>query len=80
MHRIIDWNELRNAIYASSPDRFEKDCDPAAVGDRSAAAYQRATRGEKRATARHFGERSCRNPIRILACMKGDVHGTLRRG
>ena len=50
MHRIIDWNELWKAIHASSPWRTEKERDPAAVWDRRAAAYQRVTRDEKRAT------------------------------
>ena len=52
MHRIIDWNELWKAIHASSPGRTKKDRDPAAVWDRKAAAYQRATRDERRATER----------------------------
>ncbi|MDI6720191.1 MAG: methyltransferase domain-containing protein [Methanomicrobiales archaeon] len=50
MHRIIDWNELWKAVHASSPWREEKERDPAAVWDRRAAAYQRVTRDEKRAT------------------------------
>jgi SAM-dependent methyltransferase len=50
MHRIIDWNELWKAIHVSSPERAEKDRDPAAVWDKRAAAYQRATRDEKKAT------------------------------
>lgn len=50
MHRIIDWNELWKAIHASSPGRAEKDRDPAAVWDKRAAAYHRATRDEKDAT------------------------------
>ncbi len=50
MHRIIDWNELWKAIHASSPGRSEKDRDPAAVWDKRAAAYQRATRDETEAT------------------------------
>ncbi|WP_054847357.1 methyltransferase domain-containing protein [Methanoculleus chikugoensis] len=50
MHRIIDWNELWKAIYASSPDRVEKGHDPAAHWNKRAAAYRRATRDEKRAT------------------------------
>ena len=54
MHRIIDWNELWKAIYISSPERMEKEHDPAAVWDRRAAAYRRATRGEHRATAREI--------------------------
>jgi SAM-dependent methyltransferase len=50
MHRIIDWNELWKAIHAGSLGRSEKDRDPAAVWDRRAAAYQRATRDETKAT------------------------------
>ena len=50
MHRIIDWNELWKAIYASSPDRVEKGREPAAHWNRRAAAYRRATRDERRAT------------------------------
>ncbi|KUG14103.1 hypothetical protein ASZ90_016262 [hydrocarbon metagenome] len=52
MHRIIDWNELWKAIHVSSPGRTAKDRDPAAVWDRKAAAYQRATRDERKATGR----------------------------
>jgi len=55
MHRIIDWNELWKAIHVSSPERVEKDRDPAAVWDKRAAAYRRATRGEKRATEQELG-------------------------
>ncbi len=54
MHRIIDWNELWKAIHASSPERIEKDRDPAAAWDKRAAAYRRATRDEKRATEREL--------------------------
>jgi len=54
MHRIIDWNELWKAIHASSSERSEKDRDPAAVWDKRAAAYQRATRDEKKATEREL--------------------------
>jgi SAM-dependent methyltransferase len=50
MHRIIDWNELWKAIHASSPEHAARDRDPAAVWDKRAAAYRRATRGEKGAT------------------------------
>jgi SAM-dependent methyltransferase len=50
MHRIIDWNELWKAIHAASPERSEKDRDPGAAWDRRAAAYRRASRGEKGAT------------------------------
>ena len=50
MHRIIDWNELWKAVYASSPDRVEKGRDPAAHWNKRAAAYRRATRDERRAT------------------------------
>lgn len=50
MHRIIDWNELWKAIYASSPDRVEKGRDPATHWNKRAAAYRRATRDERRAT------------------------------
>lgn len=50
MHRIIDWNELWKAIHVSSPERTAKDRDPAAIWDKRAAAYQRATRDERRAT------------------------------
>ena len=46
MHRIIDWNELWKAIYASSPERVEKNRDPAAHWDKRAAAYHQATRDE----------------------------------
>ncbi|WP_292490448.1 class I SAM-dependent methyltransferase [Methanoculleus sp. 10] len=49
MHRIIAWNELWKAIHASSPKHAARDRDPAAVWDKRAAAYRRATRGEKRA-------------------------------
>ncbi|MDD1661573.1 MAG: class I SAM-dependent methyltransferase [Methanomicrobiales archaeon] len=55
MHRIIDWNELWKAIHAGSPERSEKDRDPAATWDRRAAAYRRATRGEKKATEQELG-------------------------
>ncbi|HZD42687.1 MAG TPA: class I SAM-dependent methyltransferase [Methanomicrobiales archaeon] len=54
MQRIIDWNELWKAIHAGSPGKSEKDRDPAAVWDRRAAAYCRATRGENRATAQEL--------------------------
>ena len=54
MHRIIDWNELWKAIHASSPARVEKDRDPAAVWNKRAAAYRRATHGETRATEREL--------------------------
>ena len=50
MQRIIDWNELWKAVYASSPDRVEKGRDPAAHWNKRAAAYRRATRDERRAT------------------------------
>ncbi|MBT0732803.1 class I SAM-dependent methyltransferase [Methanoculleus bourgensis] len=50
MHRIIDWNELWKVIHASSPEHAARDRDPAAVWDKRAAAYRRATRGEKGAT------------------------------
>jgi SAM-dependent methyltransferase len=50
MHRIIDWNELWKAIHASTPGRLEKERDPAAIWDRRAAAYQRVTRDETKAT------------------------------
>jgi hypothetical protein len=50
MHRIIDWNELWKAIHAASPGRDEKDRDPAAIWDKRAAAYQRVTRDETKAT------------------------------
>jgi len=50
MYRIIDWNELWKAIHVSSPGRTAKDRDPAAVWDKKAASYQRATRDERRAT------------------------------
>ena len=50
MHRIIDWNELWKAVYASSPDRVEKGREPAAHWNKRAAAYRRATRDERRAT------------------------------
>jgi SAM-dependent methyltransferase len=50
MHRIIDWNELWKAIHAGSPRHLEKDRDPAVVWDRRAAAYQRVTRDEMKAT------------------------------
>ena len=50
MHRIIDWNELWKAVYASSPERVEKGHDPAAHWNKRAAAYRRATRDERRAT------------------------------
>jgi len=50
MHRIIDWNELWKAIHIRSPEHIEKIRDPAAVWNKRAAAYRRATRGEKRAT------------------------------
>jgi len=52
MHRIIDWNELWKAIYSGSPGRMKKDRDPAAVWDRKAAAYRKATRGEEKGTER----------------------------
>ncbi|MBA7479520.1 2-methoxy-6-polyprenyl-1,4-benzoquinol methylase, mitochondrial [subsurface metagenome] len=55
MHRIIDWNELWKALHAGSSERVEKDRDPAAVWDRRAAAYQRATRDERRATEQELG-------------------------
>lgn len=54
MHRIIDWNELWKAIHASSPEHAARDRDPAAVWDKRAAAYRRATRGETRATEREL--------------------------
>jgi SAM-dependent methyltransferase len=50
MHRIIDWNELWKAIHAAAPGRSEKDRDPAAIWDKRAAAYQRITRDETKAT------------------------------
>ena len=50
MHRIIDWNELWKAIHASSPEHAARDRDPAAVWDKRAAAYRRATSGETGAT------------------------------
>jgi len=50
MHRIIDWNELWKALYASSPERAEKDRNPAAHWDKRAAAYRRITRDERAAT------------------------------
>lgn len=50
MCRIIDWNELWKVFHASSPERAERDRDPAAVWNRRAAAYRRATHGETRAT------------------------------
>lgn len=55
MQRIIDWNELWKAIHVSSPERLEKERDPAARWDRRAAAYQRATRDEKKATEQELG-------------------------
>jgi SAM-dependent methyltransferase len=54
MHRIIDWNELWKAIHASSPGRAEKDRDPAAIWDKRAAAYQRVTRDETKATGQEL--------------------------
>ncbi len=55
MHRIIDWNELWKALHAGSSERVEKDQDPAAVWDKRAAAYQRVTRDEKKATEHELG-------------------------
>lgn len=55
MHRIIDWNELWKAIRASSPERIEKDRDPAAAWDKRAAAYHRVTRDESGATEQELG-------------------------
>jgi len=52
MHRIINWNELWKAIHVASPGRVKKDRDPAAIWDKKAAAYQKSTRGERRATER----------------------------
>jgi SAM-dependent methyltransferase len=50
MHRIIDWNELWKALHVSSPERAEKDRNPAAHWDKRAAAYRRVTRDERSAT------------------------------
>ena len=50
MHRIIDWNELWKALHVSSPERAEKDRNPAAHWDKRAAAYRRVTRDERLAT------------------------------
>ena len=55
MHRIIDWNELWKAIYASSPERIEKGRDPAAHWNKRAAAYHRATCDETGSTEREIG-------------------------
>lgn len=55
MYRIIDWNELWKAIYVNSPERLQKEHDPAAVWDRRAAAYRRVTRDEKQATEQELG-------------------------
>ncbi len=55
MHRIIDWNELWKALHTGSSERVEKDRDPAAVWDKRAAAYRRATRDERRATEQELG-------------------------
>ncbi|MEM2124461.1 MAG: class I SAM-dependent methyltransferase [Methanolinea sp.] len=52
MHRIVNWNELWKAIFASSPGRIEKEKDPGAVWDRKARAYQKATRGEQESAER----------------------------
>ena len=50
MHRIIDWNELWKVLHVSSPERAEKDRNPAAHWDKRAAAYRRVTRDERSAT------------------------------
>ncbi len=55
MHRIIDWNELWKAIHVSSPGHTRKDRDPAAIWDKKAAAYRRATRDDHQATDRDLG-------------------------
>ncbi|MCE5337871.1 MAG: methyltransferase domain-containing protein [Methanomicrobiaceae archaeon] len=66
MHRIIDWDELWKAIYVSSPERIEKGRDPATVWDRRAAAYRRATRGEKRATEQEIAVLNLRPDDTVL--------------
>lgn len=52
MKPIIDWNELWKAIYASSPERTEKDRDPARIWDRRAPAYPRSTGEDHASTER----------------------------
>jgi len=52
MLRIVNWNELWKAVYSSSPGRMKRDKDPSAIWDRKAAAYQKATKGERRGTDR----------------------------
>ena len=71
MHRIIDWNELWKVIHASSPEHAARDRDPAAVWDKRAAAYRRATRGEKGVTEQELGNRDVRLGETILGVGAG---------
>ena len=64
MHPIIDWNELWKALHAGSPERAEKDRDPAAHWDKRAAAYRRVTRDERSAT---------RQELAILGVQPGET-------
>ncbi|MCT8338378.1 class I SAM-dependent methyltransferase [Methanoculleus sp. Afa-1] len=66
MQRIIDWNELWKAVYASSPDRVEKGRDPAAHWNKRAAAYRRATRDERRATEQELAILDARQGETVL--------------
>jgi SAM-dependent methyltransferase len=52
MHRIIDWNELWEAIHVSSPGRTAKDSEPGTIWDKKASSYHRGTRDERSATQR----------------------------
>jgi SAM-dependent methyltransferase len=66
MHHIIDWNELWKATHGCSPERSRKDRDPAAVWDKRAGAYHRATRDGTRATSQELGILNLRDDDTVL--------------